>query len=179
MKNQPVYLTCALCHHFDSNRNRCTLYNRDTFAVNQAYADTCKSNGAFTREFTVQYSISNYYKDGDVIPNAYIENLMNLSKDKNDVPLFVLTKRGIERALPAYEGLELVSDSLMGVKREYTYQGQREIIYEYGEKLAAQVCSALNIQLVVLPGEEGSEGSESFKGFANIYHGKKSQYGGI
>ena len=171
------YLTCALCHNFNSNLSQCTVDKRDTFAANQIYADTCQKKGLFLRELTVLCSASNFYKDGDIVPSAYIENLSFLPKDPNGVPLFVLTKRGIERAIPAYDGLDLISDHLMGVKREFTYQGQRELIYEYGVELAEKVCAALGINLVVLPVEEDSKGIETYKRHALIYHKASDNYG--
>lgn len=170
MNKKPLYLTCALCHHFDSNRESCTLKNIDTFAVNTGMANTCQKQGDFIRNIHVQYSISNYYQEGDHIPSAFIEDFSHLPVDAEGRPLFVITKRGYERAIPAYVGLELTSDFLLGVKREFTYQGQREIIYEYGVELAKKVCKALKIDLVVLPEEEGWEGIEEFKMFSTIYH---------
>lgn len=168
-KRKTIYYTCSLCHHFDGNREECSLKDIDTFAVNKAFASKCKKEGSFIRNLNVQHSFANFYNDEDLIPASFIEDLSNLPKDKKGIPLFVITKAGIERAIPAYDGLEMVSDHLMGVKREFTYQGQREMIYELGVDLAMKVCAALKIKLVVLPSEEGSEGFDEFKLFARVY----------
>ena len=169
MTKKKIYLTCSLCHHFDSNREVCSLKNINTFAANKENPVLCRKNGDFIRNMNVQYSFVNYYNGEDHVPVEYIEDLSHLPKDENGVPLFVITKRGIERAIPAYEGLELKSDHLLGVKREFTYQGQREIIYELGVELAKKVCTALKIELVVLPEEEDSKGFDEFKVFAKVY----------
>lgn len=170
LKKTTTYLTCGLCHHFDGNREVCTIHNRDTFSVNQRFAEDCKEEGTFMRELTVLYGISNFYKDGETIPSAYMDDFNNLPKDKNGLPIYVITKRGNEKAIPAYEGLELVSDLLQGVKREFTYQGQRELIYELGESLARKRCKALGVNLVVLPHEKGAEGLQQYKNYERIYH---------
>lgn len=169
MKNRKIYYTCSLCHHFDGNKEECSLKKISTFAVNKAFTTQCIAEGSFIRNLNVQYAYANFYNDEDLIPTAYIEDLSKLPTDANGVPLFVLTKAGIERAIPAYEGLELVSDNLMGVRREFTYQGQRELIYELGVDLARKVCKALGINLVVLSSEENSMGFDEYKAFSKIY----------
>lgn len=52
---------------------------------------------------------------------------------------------------------------MSGVRREFTFQGQRELIYELGVELARKVCAAVDVELVVLEGEEKEQGFNEFK----------------
>ncbi|WP_145949557.1 hypothetical protein [Paenibacillus sp. Y412MC10] len=75
--------------------------------------------------------------------------------------IMVSTKRGIERAVPAYEGIDLgakQNDKGM-VERIFTYQGQREIIHEYGARIGAEMAAKKNIELHILPHEVDAPGN--------------------
>lgn len=45
----------------------------------------------------------------------------------------------MERAIPAYYGVEFISDFLLGVNIALTFQGQRELICDLGVDLAKKV----------------------------------------
>lgn len=122
----------------------------------------CKLSGDFVRDINTQYSYFNY-ESGCNISAKPLEDLSNLPKDGNSIPLFVFTKRGIERAIPAYSGLKLESHYLFGVKKEFTFQGQRELIYDLGVELAHKVCNGLGVRLIVHDDEKGSQGIEELK----------------
>ncbi|HCG4536197.1 TPA: hypothetical protein NJY08_005051 [Salmonella enterica subsp. enterica serovar Typhi str. AG3] len=157
-----VQVTCSLCNHFDSNRSVCGLHNSSTFAESSE-AKECQENGQFLRDLNVQYSYYHFKDESGNVAANYIEDLTKLPKDEKGIPLFVYTKKGIERAVPAYMGLKLRSDFLQGVKREFTYQGQREIIYELGVELAKKRCADFDVELIVLEEERDSEGFEEYQ----------------
>ncbi len=163
-----IHLTCSLCTHFDSNREVCGKQGIETFAQNRVEPIQCKNKGYYTRDLNVQYTFANFFSEIDET-TSYIEDLSYLPRDKNGVPLFVLTKRGIERALPAYDGLNLTSDPILGVKRAFTFQGQRELIYELGVELARHVCDSLGIKLIVLPNEIDYKGHDQYKLRFSVY----------
>lgn len=161
--------TCSLCANFDSNQSKCTIFKKETDYSNHEEAAQCKLNGYFVRDINVQYSYFNYKNEEGSLSAELFDDLSKLPKDNDGVPLFVLTKRGIERALPAYAGLQLKSHHLTGVKREYTYQGQRELIYEVGVELASKVCDGLGVNLIVLDDERDSKGIDKFKAPYLVY----------
>ncbi len=154
--------TCSLCANFDSNQSTCAILNKDTYPQNSNEAMNCKVNGVFVRDINVQFSYFNY-EQSDSLSSNVLEDLSKLPKDRKGIPLFVLTKRGVERAVPAYPELELESHHLLGVKREYTYQGQRELIYEIGVDLARKVCAGRGVSLIVLDEEKDMQGIEDLK----------------
>lgn len=167
--NKKIRYTCSLCSHFEPNKGECRVLQQTTFSQNHEAATECHTAGRFLRDMNVQYSYFNIIDENDNMNSGFIEDLSRLQRDPNGVPLFVLTKRGIERALPAYSGLELTSNHLLGVKREYTYQGQRELIYEIGIDLARTVCEARGVELVVLDSEIDSTGFDEYKNPYLIY----------
>ncbi|QNR70165.1 hypothetical protein IAQ67_14345 [Paenibacillus peoriae] len=83
-------------------------------------------------------------------------NLIPQTRGVGRTILTVATKRGIERAIPAYPELELKlkCDSKGEVESIFTYQGQREIIRKYGLRLATKMAHEKGIQLVVLQHEQ-------------------------
>lgn len=94
---------------------------------------------------------------------AFFTRYMNLIQQPGtDVRrhIMVSTLRGIERAVPAYEGLDLSpkqNDKGM-VERIFTYQGQREIIHEYGVRIATEMAAKKCIDLKLLPHEADAPG---------------------
>lgn len=162
MNIRQIIYTCSLCNYFDSNQSKCMSSNKETYPQNSTDAMACKSEGLFVRNINVQYSYYNYVEQ-PTFSSEPLEDLSRLPKDKNGIPLFVFTKRGVERAVPAYPGLELVSHHLFGVKKEFTFQGQRELIYDIGVNLAGKVCEGLGIKLVVLDNERGIQGKEELR----------------
>ncbi|MEX3624988.1 hypothetical protein [Viridibacillus arvi] len=153
-----IYPTCSICKHFDSNKDFCSLRNEETFAMNHQKPDECTKNGIFIRDINVLLDSYHYYKETEEVPYDFVTDLSRLPVDRYGKPLFVNTKRGMERAVPAYEGIEMESDYLLGVNKAFTFQGQRELIYDLGVELAKKVVATKNIELVVLPGEENSKG---------------------
>ncbi|WP_240416522.1 hypothetical protein [Paenibacillus periandrae] len=88
-------------------------------------------------------------------------NLLSPTKLSTKVVLTVVTRRGIERAIPAYPELDLTSkaNSSGEVDRVYTFQGQRELIHEYGVKFASDIVSAKGIHLHILQKELNETGN--------------------
>lgn len=157
------YPTCSLCVHFDSNYSSCNHLEKETFPLNQELAQLCELKGIFLRDMNVMLDAYHYYRHDEKIPSTYRRNFSKLPKDKNGEPLFVMTKRGIERPIPAYMGIQMQSDQLLGVNKALTYQGQRELIYDLGVDMAAEVTRSKGVELIILPGEEYSTGIESEK----------------
>ncbi|WP_346835851.1 hypothetical protein [Paenibacillus polymyxa] len=96
---------------------------------------------------------------------AYFIRYMNLLpqiKSFNRRTLTVVTKRGIERAIPAYPELDLSlrCNSKGEVESIFTYQGQRELIHDYGLRVATEIANNKGIRLYVLPEEEYKENTK-------------------
>ncbi|WP_419879499.1 hypothetical protein [Brevibacillus centrosporus] len=96
--------------------------------------------------------------------------------DQSGLPLFVTTKRGMERAIPANSSVKMTSDVMFGVPRVMTYQGQRELIYELGVMNARMEAFKAGVELTVLPEEEGCEGDQAYiKDYNDREERKKQQ----
>lgn len=121
MNIRQIIYTCSLCNYFDSNQSKCMSSNKETYPQNSTDAMACKSGDIFVRNINVQYSYYNYGGQR-AFSSEPLEDLTRLPKDKNGTPLFVFTKRGVERAVPAYPGLELVSHHLFGVKKSLLFK---------------------------------------------------------
>lgn len=69
-----------------------------------------------------------------------------------------MTKRGMERAIPAYPELTLKGDMLLGVHKAHVYQGQSELISDLGVEVAQEVAKDRGVRLIILKDEIGSTG---------------------
>ncbi|MEK4487923.1 hypothetical protein MHH81_20665 [Psychrobacillus sp. FSL H8-0484] len=134
-----------------------------TTPMNQEQPEACVKNGDFLRDMNVVLDAYHIYGPEEVVPSTYRINLSKLPKDDNGVPLFVMTKRGMERPIPANKEVQLRGDMLLGVNKVLTFQGQRELIHDLGVELAKEVADSRNVDLLVLPGEEQSVGIEAEK----------------
>ncbi|QED46968.1 hypothetical protein [Cytobacillus dafuensis] len=123
----------------------------------------CQDEGRFMRNLNVLLESYHYYTIDQDIPFGWEPDLTKLPKDSDGVPLFVYTKRGLERALPADPRVPLVGDILVGVKRIMTYQGQREIIFDLGVDIAKIEAERAGVPLHILPEEEGCIGIQELK----------------
>lgn len=155
-----LILTCSLCANFDSLRRKCKLTGDPREAHDASYAENCKIKGAFVRYIHVIPDVYNYFSVHEDTPPNWSPDLSKIPSDKNGLPLVVKTKRGLERAIPADPTVELRVDPVIGGKVPpiLTYQGQREIIYEYGVTIAQQMAASAGVNLTVLPEEEGWKG---------------------
>lgn len=149
--------TCSLCVHFEPNTEQCRLLQEPTNGINTK-AVQCANDGHFVRDINVLLDSYHQFEIDEKVPSSFRVDISRLSKDKHGRPLFVMTKRGMERAIPAYPELELEGDVLTGVKKIFTYQGQRELIYDLGVEVARDLAKSREVELVVLPGEEHSVG---------------------
>lgn len=160
---RPLILTCSMCSNYDPDRASCKLNGEPREAISLDYAPRCKEEGKFLRYMNVIPDAYNYYAMDEEIPGNWEPDYSKISKDQNGIPLIVNTKRGVERALPANESVRMLKgDMIFGVPRIYTYQGQREIIYELGVELAWKEAERVGIELTVLPEEEGWAGIQEF-----------------
>lgn len=153
-----VIPSCSLCNHFDPDKEKCSVLEINIKGINQSQPMKCISEKRYVRNLNVLLDSYHLYEKDVQVPNTFKVDFSRLSVDKEGVPLFVITKRGIERAIPAYNGLELKGDMLLGVPKVMTYQGQRELINDLGIALATQVAASRGIELMVLESEEGSKG---------------------
>ncbi len=140
----------------------CSISGERVDATSDEFAMECKKKGYFVRDMNVLPDAYNYFSADEEIPYDWKIDLSKLPKDKNGLPLFVSTKRGIERAIPANDSVSLESDAIFGVPRIKTYQGQREIIYELGVELARKEAEKAGVELTVLPEEQGAQGHERY-----------------
>lgn len=150
--------SCSLCSRFDANKEFCTLYETKVSGMEQSMPLVCKSKGSYIRDLNVLLDSYHFYGKNEHVPSDFKVDMSRLPKDERGTPLFVLTKRGIERAIPAYSGLDLKGDMLLGVSRIMTYQGQRELIHDLGVEMATSIAEAKGIELIVLEGEKESKG---------------------
>jgi hypothetical protein len=164
MIKRSLILSCSLCSNYDSNRSVCKLTHERRDAISYEYAPTCKDEGEFIRYMNVIPDAYNYYAIDEEIPGNWKPDLSKLPKDEEGFPLFVVTKRGLERAIPANDSVgRLKADMILGVPRILTHQGQRELIYDLGVTLSQKEAQKAGVELTVLPEEEGWEGIESIK----------------
>lgn len=155
-----IYPTCSLCIHFDPNASICSLLNCSTRSMEQEKPAQCVKDGNFVRDINVILDSYHQFSVNETVPSDFKVDLSRLPKDMNGTPLFVMTKRGMERAIPAYPELTLKGDMLLGVHKSHTYQGQRELIADLGVEIAMDVAKGRGVTLVVLDNEEGSLGIE-------------------
>lgn len=150
--------SCSLCNRFDSNNEYCTFYETKVSGMEQKMPLVCIEKGSYLRNLNVMLDSYHLYEKNEIVPEDFKMDMSRLPKDERGTPLFVLTKRGIERAIPAYSGLELKGDMLLGVARVMTYQGQRELIHDLGVELASSIAKAKGIELIVHEEERESKG---------------------
>lgn len=150
--------SCSLCARFDSLTGICSVTGEHKEVYDTESAMVCQRDGLFLRYINAVPSSYNFYGIYEEIP-VYQPDLSRVPHDSGGLPLVVKTNRGLERAIPAYEGLVLRVDPVFGeVPAIYTYQGQRELIYRLGVHLASRVAAREGVRLIVLPEEEGTEG---------------------
>ncbi|GGG18076.1 hypothetical protein [Paenibacillus abyssi] len=153
-----VLPSCSLCSRFDSLRGICGITGEKREVFDTETALVCQREGRFIRDINAVPNSFNFYGPNEEIPN-FLPDLSRIPVDAGGRPLIVKTNRGLERAVPAYEGLALRVDPVFGeVPSIYTYQGQRELIFRLGVHLAKRVAEREGVELVVHPDEEGSEG---------------------
>ena len=150
-----LFATCSLCKNFDPNRQTCLLSKEEVYSVEHTISSKCVETGVFIRDINVIPESYHYFLEEDV-PYGWQQRF---PLDEDGVSFFVLTKRGTERVIPV-EGCSksLKGDPLVGVDKVYTYQGQRELIYDLGVDLARAEAEKKGVPLHVLPGEENSVG---------------------
>jgi len=153
-----LILTCSLCANFCPNRQVCKL-NDEPCKVD-TLAEPCKNDGKFIRYMYTIPNAYNFFSINEDIPPGWRPDLTRIPTDKKGLPLVVKTKRGLERAIPADPTVTLeVTPKIDGkVPLITTYQGQREIIYELGVKLASEEAAKAGVPLTVLPEEHNWEG---------------------
>ncbi|MFC5452564.1 hypothetical protein ACFPOG_30630 [Paenibacillus aestuarii] len=160
---RPLIPTCSLCSNYDPNRSICKLNGEYVEAISSDHAIHCKEGGKFLRYMNVVPDAYNFYAIDEEIPGNWSPDYSKIPSDSSGVPLIVNTKRGVERALPANDSVRLLKgDMILGVPRIYTFQGQREIIYELGVELARKEAERVGIELTVLPEEVEWTGIREF-----------------
>lgn len=169
-----IYATCNLCQHFDPNRSTCKLNGERVNSMEYDIAADCQKSGRFTRDLNVIPDSYHIFPLGENIPRGWQPDFSRLPKDKNGDPLFVMTKRGYERAVPADPNVNLVSDMLVGVSPKIlTYQGQREMIFDLGIEIALEEANKVGVKLSILPEEENWPGVPKLK---QAYLQKQGRY---
>ena len=123
---RPLIPSCSLCARFNSLRGECGITSENKEVYDTESATRCQSDGRFVRYINAIPSGFNYYGLDEEIP-VFQQDLSRIPTDVKGLPLVVKTNRGLERAVPAYEGLALRADPVFGeVPSIFTYQGQRE-----------------------------------------------------
>ncbi|WP_047153385.1 hypothetical protein [Aneurinibacillus tyrosinisolvens] len=151
--------TCSLCSNFDPLRSVCKLNDEQRQGPSSEFAKTCKENGDFIRYLYVLPDTFNYYEQDELVPSGWQYDLSKVPNDPvNQLPMIVYTRRGAERPVPANESAVLRTHPAFGVPLALTYQGQRELIFLYGVDNAKREADKVNVELTVLPQEEGWEG---------------------
>lgn len=152
--------TCSLCANFDPLKKSCLLNGEKREAHDMNYAVDCKIAGTFIRYMHVIPDSYNYFSIDEDTPHNWSPDLSKVPKDINGLPLIVKTKRGIERAIPCNSSVSLTVDTdIEGkVPAIFTYQGQRELIYEYGVSIASAEAVKAGVPLTILPEESGWNG---------------------
>ncbi|KIV58576.1 hypothetical protein AM501_05295 [Aneurinibacillus migulanus] len=165
LKKRPLLLTCTLCSNYDPNRALCKLNGERRKPITYEHAAVCKEKGQFVRYMHVLPDTYNYFKPDEEVPtNWRYHEIDKISTDVSGAPLIVYTKRGAERAVKANESIrEMKTDFVFGVPRILTYQGQRELIYELGVEIAKDIAREHDIELTILPEEEGWPGIEHYQ----------------
>jgi hypothetical protein len=152
-----------MCQHFDPLRNKCNIYNEAVEAKETERAIQCQEEGLFVRDLNVLPDYFNIYENIEDAPSGWKPDFSKLPKDSKGRELYVVTNRGYERALPAYDEIEIEASFFNKVPRWITYQGQREMVYQYGYELAKQIIEEKGYKLNALPGEESYKGFETYK----------------
>lgn len=155
-----IYETCSLCVNYEPNSQMCKVKNERVRALDQELPVECKASGDFIRDINVVLDSYHYFSENETVPSDWKMDMSRLPTDEDGVPIFVMTKRGIERAIPADPSVTLKGDRLLGVKKILTYQGQRELIHDLGVEIAMKMADKQGVPLHVLPGEENSKGDE-------------------
>jgi hypothetical protein len=156
---RPLILTCSLCSHYEPNRSVCTLNGEHRNPLSTEEAAKCQRKGTFCRYMHVIPDAYNYYSIDEEIPGDWKMDLSKIPTDSKGIHLFISTKRGVEKAISANDSVKtLKGDMIFGVPKIFTYQGQRELIYEIGVVLAEKEAINAGIKLTVLPEEKGSKG---------------------
>jgi len=170
-----LILTCSLCANYGPIKRKCKISGEKRDAHDSSFAADCKANGTFVRYMYVIPDAFNYFSVDEDIPPDWEPDLSKVPKDKNGLPLVVKTKRGLERAIPADPTVELLVDTVIEGKVPpiLTYQGQRELIHEYGVQIAKEMAERAGVKLTVLPEEEGWEGTPEM---VNAYLGATKTY---
>jgi hypothetical protein len=168
-----VYPTCSLCQHFDANAGHCDILEVSTVALDSNRAETCQKEGHFIRNMNVLLDSYHLFAENEAVPMEWKMDFSKVPKDERGVPLFVQTKRGIERVIAANTTVLLKGDMLLGVNKVFTFQGQRELIYDLGVELAQQIAAYHGVKLTVLPGEENFQGIEAEKKKHYLYQSQK------
>lgn len=150
-----------MCRNYNPLSGICTYNNEEKSPLRESF--DCQQEGVFIRDMNVIPDVYNFYSIDEKAPMDWEPDFSRIQKDTNGNPLFVHTKRGMERAIAAYSELDLSSDPLFGVSRILTYQGQREAIYELGIELAEKEAAKHGVQLIVLEEELDSPGVEEKK----------------
>ncbi len=159
---RPLIPSCSLCARFDSLRGVCGMNGENKEVFDTESAARCQEEGRFIRYINAIPNSYNFYSLDEQIP-IFQPDLSRIPRDAKGLPLVVKTNRGLERAVPAYEGLTLRVDPVFGeVPTVFTYQGQREMIHRLGVHLAKQVAEREGVPLDVLPEEESSEGCPEY-----------------
>ncbi|WP_156289506.1 hypothetical protein [Oceanobacillus salinisoli] len=146
-RKRRLILTCTLCSNFDPNRSICRINSEVRDPISDQYAPTCKRKGDFVRYMNVLPDAYNYFSADEEIPNDFQIDLSKLPKDNDEIPLFVHTNRGIERAIPANESVTLKGHAAFGVELIYTLQGQQQLIYEIGIEKAREEANNAGVEL--------------------------------
>lgn len=149
--------TCSLCKNYDPNLQVCNLTSSRVLSTDHNVTSPCIQSGDFIRDINVIPESYHYF----LIEDVPYDWQQRLPKDQNGVPLFVITKRGTERVLPVEGYIKpLIGDPLVGVNKIYTYQGQRELIYDLGVELAKAEAEEMDAPLQILPSEENCVGQK-------------------
>lgn len=169
-----LILSCSLCANYCPNLGQCRLSNEPRRAEETTFAKECKEQGKFIRYMHVIPDAYNYFQLSEDIPPSWKPDMKRIPTDKEGLPLVVKTKRGLERAIPANPSVVLeVEKTIEGkVLPITTYQGQREIIFELGAKLASEEAVNAGVSLTVLPEEKDWEGIPEY---IHSYLGKKQK----
>jgi len=174
-----LILTCSLCNNYCPNKQTCKLNNAARKPEDSSFASVCNEQGKFVRYMYVIPNSYNYFAANEDVPPNWSLDMNKIPTDGTGRPLVVRTKRGVERAIPANSSVLLKVDqkSHGTVPPITTYQGQREIIYQMGVKLASEEAEKAGVTLTVLPDEKDSQGIPEFVN-AHLSGGLKNKPGG-
>lgn len=160
---QALIPTCSMCSNFDSLRPVCKLTQEYRHFMDTEHAEGCQKKGDFVRYLHVIPDVYNYFGRDEEAPSNWKPDYSRVPKDGNGLDLIVQTRRGLERAIPADPSVKLEADLLLGVvARIYTFQGQRELIYELGVERAQKEAKKYGVALTVLPEEISATGQEEY-----------------